>query len=217
MVTFLDQILLQRNTDGGWFQLLIPIVFVVIYLLGSLGKAKSENDRKKRMGRQPSPPRPGGDQSRGQYGRLDSRQKPSVPPHDHRARNLPYAHPEIRQPSRPQPRPAYQASTEDILEPIPEPDQELTRQEELMRRAALAKKRLRSSVQSSEAAQKKAYLQQVASHVPAQQKPLEKKQKTAPSLTMAQRIGKSMQDPGNLRTIILYKEILDKPLALRDL
>ncbi|MBN1123463.1 MAG: hypothetical protein JXA82_00550 [Sedimentisphaerales bacterium] len=219
MTAFLDPILLQRNTDGGWFQLLIPIVFVVIYLIGSLGKVKSESNRKKQTGQRPSPPQPGGDQKRGQYRHLENRQPPRYrSAQERKAGTLPYAHPDSRQAPHPQHRPVPQASTDDILEPIAESEQEMARQEELMRRAAHAKRRLRQPAQQSQVAQKQAYLQQAASQVQTKQKQTsveEKKDSIKPS-SMALQVFQGLRDPGNLRTAILYKEILDKPLSLRD-
>ena len=226
MSDFLETIVAaRRKGDGGWIQLLIPIVFVVIYVLSGIAKLKKgARDEEVELKERPSLRDTEG---KFRYKALDEaggRQRPagprSVPP---RAKALPYVKPGApgaprQYPAPRQPQPVTRRPQPTVQRPAREPSY-MRPQTPPVRpgpiRPAQAppprskpKQRPVEPKAAPRAPQKPRQPQKVAA---AETKP------PAQVVHKRRTLRQDLSGSSNLQRAIIYSEILGKPLALRDI
>jgi len=197
MTNLLEIILAARKrSDGGWFQLLIPIIFVAVYVVSGLAKfrANKRDERDNRIeGVGPAKPRykPLGDTATGA--------RPASPG----ARNLSYAKP--AQQREPAPRKVVEAQPIKYHQRPAGPDRP--------GRSVVAK---RAKAQRPEPQSRPEVIPPMPTKKPSVKmrpgtvEPLE----AQPAISLASLADLTAGE--NLQTAIIYSEILGKPLALRD-
>jgi hypothetical protein len=235
MTDFLEMVLAaRRKDDGGWIQLLIPIVFVVIYVVSALAKLKrggAEEDIE--LEKRPSLRDTEG---KFRYKALDeagARERPagprSVPP---RAKTLPYAKEGVPGAERQYPAPREPLQVQ-LRQPQPAPRRP---QPTFQPRQAREPSYMRP--QTPPVRPGPIYPAQAPAPRPkAKQRPVKPKAapRTAQKPRQPQKVAADETKPpaqivhkprtlradlsgsSNLQRAIIYSEILGKPLALRDM
>ena len=233
MSDFLEMVLAaRRKGDGGWIQLLIPIVFVVIYALSGIAKLKKgTGDEESKLKERPSLKDTEGGKFR--YKALDeagARQRPVGPrPVPPRAKTLPYAKPGA--PGTPRQRPT-------LREPLPaQPRQPQPAARRPQPTAQPRSARVPSRMRPQEPPVRPGPIR--PAQAPPRPKPKPIKPKTAPRVVQKPRkpqkvaatevkppaqivrkrasLRADLSGSSNLQRAIIYSEILGKPLALRDM
>ena len=205
MIDFLETILAARKKSGGWVELLIPIIFVIIYVVSALAKMK----KGARDGQIELKERPSLRDTEGKfrYKSLDdaaATKRPAGP------RPMP-TQPRQRQPIRPQPtvqpRPARVPSHLRPQTPPVRPGPIQPAQVVHPPRPK-AKQRRVATKAAPRAVQKLRQPQKVAAAVVKPPAEVVHKPRT---------LRADLSGSSNLQRAIIYSEILGKPLALRDM
>ena len=201
MNNLMEHILAARK-NGGWTQMLIPLIFFAAYALNALAKVKEKNRRDKELDKElaekPKRYKPITGQQQPQavknYKPLHAAESAKTP---RQARHIPYARP-AQQSNRPQP--AQQRR--------PQPAQPTLRQQQVTNvyRQAVAK----------------AQRQQVPEPQKQQARPQPVPKATTEKVAAVSKetprgtLTEYLQEMDNLRRAIVLSEILGKPLALRN-
>lgn len=210
MIDFLETILAARKKSGGWVELLIPIIFVIIYVVSALAKMK----KGARDGQIELKERPSLSDTEGKfrYKSLDdtaARQRPAAP-----RQPLPT---QPRQPIRPQPaarrpQPTVQprpARVPSHLRPqVPSVRPGPIQPAQVRPPRHKPKQRLVKPKAVPRAVQKLRQPQKVAAAVVKPPAEVVHKPRT---------LRADLSGSSNLQRAIIYSEILGKPLALRDM
>ena len=211
MIDFLETILAARKKSGGWVELLIPIIFVIIYVVSALAKMK----KGARDGQIELKERPSLSDTEGKfrYKSLDdtaARQRPAAP-----RQPLPT---QPRQPIRPQPaarrpQPTVQprpARVPSHLRPQTPPVRPgpIQPAQVVHPPRPKAKQRRVATKAAPRAVQKLRQPQKVAAAVVKPPAEVVHKPRT---------LRADLSGSSNLQRAIIYSEILGKPLALRDM
>jgi len=215
MTDLLEMILAaRRKGGGGWVQLLIPIAFVVIYVISGLAKMKrgaQDEDIELEEREQPAPGQPG----EFRYKVLDDTAavKRPAPPRSvqPRAKQLPYAKPSA-QPTAQRPTPRQSRP----VAPGPQP-RVRPRPIQARREAKIQVPRPRPRPKHKRAEPKPA--PRVAQKPRQPQKPAAAAVSEPPAEAVRKRrtLRQDLSGSSNLQRAIIYSEILGKPLALRDM
>ncbi|RKY08648.1 MAG: hypothetical protein DRP65_08850 [Planctomycetota bacterium] len=230
MIDFLETIVAARK-KGGWIELLVPVIFVVIYIVSALGKLKKGAGDEEGI----FETRPGLRDTEGKFrykalDEADVRERPagprSVPP---RAKTLPYAkpgapgtprqHPAPRQPQpvavarRPQPTVQRPARVPTHMRPQTPPVRPGP-----IRPAQVPPQRPKPKSGTSAGR----FEPKVAPKTSKKPRKLQKVAATeakVPSVAVRKRttLRAELSGSSNLQRAIIYSEILGKPLALRDM
>ncbi len=218
MTDLLEMILAaRRKGGGGWVQLLIPIVFVVIYVVSGLAKMKrGARDEDIELEEEPSLRDTEG---KLRYKALDeagARERPAAPRSvQPRAKQLPYAKPSARPAAqRPAPRQPRQPAE---LRPVQDRRQIQPQiQRPRPRPAPAARRHTRPRPKPERAEPKPA--PRVAQKPRLPQKPAAAAVKPPAEVVHKRRtLRQDLSGSSNLQRAIIYSEILGKPLALRDM
>ena len=223
MTDLLEMILAaRRKGGGGWVQLLIPIVFVVIYVISGLAKMKrGASDEDIELEEEPSLRDTEG---KLRYKALDeagARERPAAPRSvQPRAKQLPYAKPSAQptaqRPAPRQPRP---------VAPGPQP-RVRPRPVQAQREGQIQVPRLRPRPAPAAGRPRPKHKRDEPKPAPrVAQKPRQPQKPAAavvsepPAEAVRKRrtLRQDLSGSSNLQRAIIYSEILGKPLALRDL
>jgi hypothetical protein len=224
MTDLLEMILAaRRKGGGGWVQLLIPIAFVVVYVVSGLAKMKSgARDEDIELEKRPSLRDTEG---KLRYKALDeagARERPATPLSvQPRAKQLPYAKPSARPAAqRPAPRqPRQPAETRPAARrPQPTVQPRPARVPSHLRPQVAPPVRPRSAPATGRPRPKpKRDEPKTAPRVA--QKPAAAVVSEPPAEAVRKRrtLRQDLSGSSNLQRAIIYSEILGKPLALRDM
>jgi len=224
MTDLLEMILAaRRKGGGGWVQLLIPIAFVVIYVISGLAKMKrgaQDEDIELEEREQPAPGQPG----EFRYKVLDdtAAAKRPAPPRSvqPRAKQLPYAKPSA-QPTAQRPTPRQSRPVAPGPQPRVRPRPIQARREAKIQvprpRPRPAPSAARPRPKHKRAEPKPA--PRVAQKPRQPQKPAAAAVSEPPAEAVRKRrtLRQDLSGSSNLQRAIIYSEILGKPLALRDM
>jgi hypothetical protein len=202
MNAFLAQVIVTARNRGteGWVQILVFVVLAVVYVLGSILKAKSsktEQEKKNPLTRQPprKPPQPA---SRTQTPPFRQARRP-VGPVQH-TEYQPQRQPVPRKVSRPQPTAAKPATQEQ-----PTPYQPLE-----MPELSLQRPQLESRIEELPE-----FASQTLQKMQARAQPLDVAARTPVAKDVSQPV-LDYTDADELTRAIFHYEILGRPLSLRD-
>lgn len=227
MNSLLNIIIAAKDGEGGWMQLVIPIVIVIVYAIGGIVKMRS-NIKKDQPAEEPEP--------------QSQSTKPRYKPLDDSDHNL--KHPESRhaapiQPATPMPT-KQDKQVERHLAPKPaaqkQPEAPMQRKtleafletqapKSLVERASEAQEKAKQKEKTRRAlALRAAQKRKVAKKpkpkfpqaVPATGKPVSAEKKAPETPEQTTPLAQLLRDHESIRTAIILKEILGKPIALRD-
>lgn len=213
-----------KDVDNNWMDLLIPVVIVIVYAIGGIVKMRS-NLKKDEPAEEPesqSPPpikpryKPL-DDSNHDWKHPNSRHAAPIQPmpakHDKQIERQLAPKPAARQPAAPRHRNTLETFLEtkapkSLIERAAEA-QEKAKQKEKARRALALQAAQKRKVEKKP----KLKFSQTA---PATQKPASNEKKQPETQAHTTPLAKLLRDHESIRTAIILKEILGKPIALRD-
>jgi hypothetical protein len=207
MTDFLETILAARKKSGGWVELLIPIVFVVIYALSGIAKLKKgARDGQSDLKEKPSPKDAEG---KFRYKSLDDTAGPKRPAGP---RPVP-TQPRQRQPIRPQPAARRPQPT---VQPRPaRVPSHLRPQTPPVRPGSIQPAQPRPKAKQRRVAPKAA--PRIIQKLRQPQKVAATVKPPAEIVHKPRTLRSDLSGSSNLQRAIIYSEILGKPLALRDM
>ena len=215
----------EKDVDGSWMQLIIPIVIVIVYAIGGIVKMKS-NLKKDQPAEEPVPLGPAPKQPR--YKPLDDNSHGWKHPNSRHAAPIRPSTPmptkqdkQIERQLGPKKHTATpkQRNTLDSFLETQAPKPLVTRAAEAQAKAKEREKSKRSlalkAAQKRKLAQKPKPKSKFHRAAPPIKKPVSaaKKQPVTPKPTT---LAELLKDHESIRTAIILKEILGKPIALRD-
>jgi type IV secretory pathway VirB10-like protein len=213
-----------KDVDSNWMEIVIPVVIVIVYAIGGIVKMRSNqkkdepSEEPESQSLQPTTPRYKPlDDSNHNWKHPNSRHAAPIQPmpakqDKHIERQLTQK-PAARQPAAPKQRPTLEAfletqAPESLTERAAQAQEKAKRKEKARRSLAL-----RAAQKRKVAKKPKPIFPQTA---PATRKSASKATKQPETTEHTTPLAQLLRDHESIRTAIILKEILGKPIALRD-